>query len=246
MTEAFVIHLARAAARRPQVDRLLAMLPMPATVIDAVDGSRLSESELNTVVTQRLHRPYYPFQLRPQEVGCFLSHRRAWAAIVDRDLEAGLIVEDDVDFELEDLRPLLDFVLGAMGPGDYVRFPYRHRYLSGRVKAKHGSFSLIQPYVVGLGTQMQVVGRDAAERLLAATARFDRPVDTTMQMFWLTRVRMLTAQPLVIREIAGTLGGTLVQKKHAQPLSRTLSREVSRAFYRLRVRLASARARTPG
>jgi hypothetical protein len=32
-----------------------------------------------------LHRPRYPFALRAAEIGCFLSHRRAWREILDRE-----------------------------------------------------------------------------------------------------------------------------------------------------------------
>ena len=59
--EAFVIHLARAAARRPQVDRLRAMLPMPVTVLDAVDGETLPDDLVAQVYQQQLRSPRYPF-----------------------------------------------------------------------------------------------------------------------------------------------------------------------------------------
>ncbi len=44
--EALVIHLARAAARKPHVERLKAELPLPVTIVDAVDAAKLSEAEL--------------------------------------------------------------------------------------------------------------------------------------------------------------------------------------------------------
>ncbi|MCY0093295.1 hypothetical protein [Hoeflea ulvae] len=47
--EAFIIHLARADARRPQVDRLLAACPVPAGIVDAVDGRDMSGAEIDAV-----------------------------------------------------------------------------------------------------------------------------------------------------------------------------------------------------
>ncbi|TAM98812.1 MAG: glycosyltransferase family 25 protein, partial [Rhizobiaceae bacterium] len=96
MVEAFIIHLARADQRRPQVEKLLTQLQMPAGIIHAVDGNTLSQEEIAAVYRRHLHRPHYPFALRPTEIGCFLSHRKAWQAILDRKLDAGLTVEDDV------------------------------------------------------------------------------------------------------------------------------------------------------
>lgn len=79
--------------------------------------------------------------------------------------------------------------------------------------------------------QMQLVGREAAIALLAATAKFDRPVDTTLQMRWLHAVRVLSARPITIREIDFDLGGTVVQGK--KTLSDKLKREVLRPYYRV-------------
>ena len=95
--EAFIIHLARAKARRPQVERILSACPVPAHVIDAVDGRALSTEELQAAYTRRsLHAPRYPFALSVGEIGCFLSHRKAWQAILDAGLDAGLVIEDSV------------------------------------------------------------------------------------------------------------------------------------------------------
>jgi GR25 family glycosyltransferase involved in LPS biosynthesis len=239
---ALVIHLRRAAARRPQVDKLLQTLPFAPAVLDAVDAESLTDAEIARVYRPGLHRPHYPFALRRTEVACFLSHRAAWRRIVEEGHEAGLIVEDDVAFEPSQLGPMLDFAHAGLQPGDYLRLPYRSRGERGRVLASRAGMTLAEPAVVGLGMQMQLVTRLAAERALGATEMFDRPVDTTLQMRWLTGVRMLTLRPVVIREIGGVLGGTTVQKKK-KPLGEAVLREVKRASYRMSLRLASLAAR---
>lgn len=239
---ALVIHLGRALARRPQVDKLLATLPFDPAVLDAVDAELLSDAEIARVYRPGLHRPPYPFALRRTEIACFLSHRKAWRRIVEERHEAGLIVEDDVDFAPERLRAALDFVLAKLEPGDYLRLPYRARGERGRVLAAAAGMTLLEPAVVGLGMQMQLVTRRAAERALAATETFDRPVDTMLQMRWRTGVRMLTLRPVVIREIGGVLGGTTVQKKK-KPFAEAVLRAFKRASYRMSLRLASLAAR---
>jgi len=233
--EAFIIHLERAEGRRPQVEALKASLPLPVNVVDAVDGLKLSDSEIDAVYRRNVHRPRYPFELRAAEVGCFLSHRKAWREIIDRGLDAGLIVEDDVQPEGEAFREALTMALKAIKPGDYVRFPYRSHTDKGRQVGGWTGAMLVEPDHVGLGMQMQLVGREAAEELLKATEIFDRPVDTTIQMRWLTRARILSVSPVCIRQIDHMLGGTVVQKK-SKPLSEVISREIKRAWYRLAVR----------
>jgi len=236
--EAFIIHLGRAEARKPQVDRLAATLPLPVNVVDAVDGLALEDGEIEAVYRRHLHRPRYPFALRKAEIGCFLSHRKAWQAILDRGLDAGLIVEDDVEPDEELFEPALALTLKTIRPGDYIRFPYRSHTDSGAEVAKAGEVTLVEPGHAGLGMQVQLVGRQAAAELLKATETFDRPVDTTIQMRWLTKIRILAVRPPAVRQIGHLLGGTIVQKK-AKPLSEVLSREVKRAWYRLVLRIAA-------
>ena len=83
--EAFIIHLARAEARKPQVERLAATLPLPINVINAVDGLALGDREIEAAYRRHLYRPRYPFALRKAEIGCFLSHRKAWQAACRAD-----------------------------------------------------------------------------------------------------------------------------------------------------------------
>ena len=240
-TEAFIIHLKRAELRRPQVERLSATLPLPVDIIDAVDGMALEDDEAKAVYRRRLHRPSYPFELRKSEIGCFLSHRKAWRAIVDGGLDAGLIVEDDVEPDEKLFPPALKLALETVRPGDYIRFPYRSHTDSGAEVARADGVSLVEPAHAGLGMQMQLVGREAAAELLTATETFDRPVDTTIQL-GLADIRILALRPPVIRQIGHLLGGTVVQKK-AKPFGEVLSREVKRAWYRLALRARASGGR---
>jgi len=240
--EAFVIHLRRARQRRPQVEKLLTELHLPAGIIDAVDGNALSREEIAAVYRRNLHRPRYPFELRATEIGCFLSHRKAWQAILDRKLEAGLIVEDDVTVDGSLYPRLLAFALANLGRNDVIRFPYRDYTDKGRMVAREGDMTLAEPAIVGLGMQMQLVSAGAAAALLDATETFDRPVDTTIQMPGVKRVRVLVARPTAIRQIGHLLGGTVVQKTR-KSAAEIVSREIRRALYRSAVRLNALKRR---
>ncbi|WP_245445023.1 glycosyltransferase family 25 protein [Pseudaminobacter soli (ex Li et al. 2025)] len=241
--EAFVIHVKRAVKRRPQVDELVTKLPLATTIIDAVDGETLDDSTIDAHYKHKLHRPHYPFELRRNEIACFLSHRLTWQTILDRGLDAGLIVEDDVQ-PLDDMFPqMLKLALETVQPGDFIRFPYRAYTDKGERVAGDEQTMLVQPKLVGLGMQMQLVGREAAAELLKVTEVFDRPVDTTIQMRWLTQMRILATRPVAIREINMQLGGSVVQYRAPRPKSEVFAREIKRALYRISVRaLSMARA----
>nr|WP_210278222.1 glycosyltransferase family 25 protein [Phyllobacterium myrsinacearum] len=226
-----IIHLKRAEKRGAHVRELMQRLPIEARILDAVDAQKLAESEIAAVYSRRSrHFPPYPFELRVTEIACFLSHRKAWQAIVDDNLDAGLVIEDDVDID-PGFADQLKLAGDTIKPADYIRFPRWARGEEGGEISRQGEISIMQPKLPGLGMQMQLIGRDAAIALLEATKRFDRPVDTTLQMRWLHPVRMLSARPITIREIDFNLGGTVVQGKKS--LSDKLKREVLRPYYRV-------------
>jgi GR25 family glycosyltransferase involved in LPS biosynthesis len=227
---AFIVHLERAERRRPQVDALLRQLPMPAEIVDAVDGLKLSPEEAEAVYRRRLHRPTYAFRLLDTEIACFLSHRKAWQAIVDSGVEAGLVIEDDVAVDPR-FAEVVTFAGGVAGARDYVRFPRWERGEDGETVHRSGDMAIIEPFLPALGMQAELIGREAARLLLATTETFDRPVDSTVQMQWLHGARVLSARPIVVREIDRELGGTVLQNKKMSLLE-WMAHEVRRPLSR--------------
>lgn len=135
---------------------------------------------------------------------------------------------------------VLGHALADLQPGDFIRFPLHERG-EGRVDSSRET-GLIEPRLPGLGMQMQLVGREAARLLLAASELFDRPVDSLVQMQWLHGARVLSARPVVIREVDFALGGTTVQRSR-MPLVRKAAHELGRPILRLAVRVANERWR---
>jgi GR25 family glycosyltransferase involved in LPS biosynthesis len=211
-------------------------------VIDAVDGLQLDGETIRRVTTRRLHRPRYPFALSPAETARFLSHRKAWQAIMDEGLDAGLIIEDDAAVASQDFDAVLAATLAGLGQNEFVRLPHRDRYEDGPVVRSHGPATLMEPQLPALGMVMQVVARGAAQRLLDASVVFDRPVDSFVQMHWIHQARVLTARPIVVREICSELGGSVIHPVRAG-IAHKLGREIRRPLIRLAIRRESQRRR---
>jgi GR25 family glycosyltransferase involved in LPS biosynthesis len=234
--KAFIIHLDRARQRKPQVDRLVAALPVLAEVIEAVDGLALSEAEKARVYNRHLHKPSYPFALSNSEIACFLSHRRAWAAIVEQGLDAGLVIEDDVALTA-DFPAAFAAATACLTPGAFVRLPFRSDRETGETVLTQDATRVIRPRTIGLGMVAQLVSRGAAIRLLQATEMFDRPVDVMVQMEWLLHLSPLSVVPGGVAEISSELGGTSM-KRHST-FAEKLAREILRPLYRANVALRS-------
>jgi len=229
-----IIHMSGSTARRPNAEALLRALP-DATLLEAVDGRDPSQVTGVTIRPGDAHRPAYPFPLTPGEVGCFLSHRRCWRRILAEGWEYALIVEDDLAIAPERLQAALALIENHVTPESYIRLPVKQREKPAQVLGESDGMALILPKVIGLQTVAQVVGRGAAGRLLRATEVIDRPVDTLLQMHWVTGQPVHSLTGSGARELTADLGGSTIQKKTRA--GDKLAREIKRAAYRAQVAL---------
>ena len=232
--KAFILHLERATGRRPAVDAMRAALPLESEMLPAVDGARLSPEEIKAAYVRSRFTPRYPFTLGPPEIGAFLSHRAAWRRIVDDRLDFACVFEDDAEIDPGRFAALLDFAVAERGRWQYLLLPAAGLEPTGAVVVRGGEFALLRPHSPPLRAIGQIVSRSAAERLLSVTSPFDRPVDTFLQMAWVTGVTMLAATPTPIRDVSRETGGTTVQRKRMSAVQR-LHHEIMRPIYRAKV-----------
>ena len=229
-----IIHMPGSTARRPNVDKLLRDLPQ-AEVIDAVNGR--DPDQIAGIETHGgdLHDPHYPFPLTPAEIGVFQSHRKCWRKIIDEGWDYAMIVEDDLAISLPEMARALTMIASYMTPDLYLRLPPKMREKPAQIIAEDGDMRLILPKRIGLQCCCQVVGRVAAQQLLARSEQIDRPIDTWLQMHWITGQPIHALLPNGNAEIAGQIGGSTIQQKTRT--SGKLMREFNRALYRTRVKL---------
>ncbi|MFK7838450.1 MAG: glycosyltransferase family 25 protein [Sulfitobacter sp.] len=225
-----IIHLSRATARAENVARLLKDLPQ-AEVVEAVDAQDPAQLEGRAQVSPGLHHPAYPFGLSTAEIACFHSHRHCWELVANGDAPVGLICEDDMTVDPGPFATALELIEQYADEDSFIRLPAKARERpTGGIARKDGA-TLFMPRTIGLQAVCQVVGRRAARRVLAATEVFDRPVDTTLQMHWITGQPILSVLPNGIAEMGGP---STIQSKTRT--SDVLMREVRRATYRAQIR----------
>ena len=208
-------------------------LPIESEVVGAIDGARLTREELDQAYARRRFRPTYPFALTATEVGAFLSHRAAWRRILDEALDFAFIFEDDAEIEPQAFAALMAFVAAEREAWDYVLMPAKP-IQGGTAVARRGELALLRPDAPPLRAIAQIVSRAAAERLLERTLPFDRPVDTLLQMTWVTGQPLLVASPSPVRDVSLKTGGSTVQRR-SMGLAERLRHEAMRPIYRAQV-----------
>jgi len=230
--QSLIIHMSKSVARRPNVETLLQALPS-GEVVEAADGRIATEVAHLQVHQGHLHKPHYPFELRPAEIGVFESHRRCWQTILDRGWDKALSVEDDLAIDGARFERAIQLLDKHMTPDMVVRLPVKDRETPALTIATDGDMRLFLPKVIALQCICMAVGARAADRLLNASTKIDRPVDTWLQMHWVTGQPVHTLYPTGNREIARDIGGSTIQTKTRA--SGKLARETKRAMYRAKV-----------
>jgi GR25 family glycosyltransferase involved in LPS biosynthesis len=231
--KAFILHLERASSREATVQSLRASMAIESEVLAAVDGAHLTQQEVDQVYARRRFRPHYPFPLTRTEVGVFLSHRAAWRRIVDDALDFAFIFEDDAEIDASAFAALVEFVTLERPAWDYVLLPAQP-IRNGTTVVSRGGLTLLRPDAPPLRAIAQIVSLAAAKRLLERTLPFDRPVDTMLQMTWVTGQPLLVAAPSPIRDVSRETGGSTVQRK-SMTLAERLRHEAMRPIYRAQV-----------
>ena len=190
----YVINLARRPERMRYMQEQLAKVGVAYERVDAVDGARLSGSECKSLARRFrwwCARGYMP---RAGEIGCAMSHRSVWRKMKDAEDRAFCVLEDDVavsDRFAEMLDKAESFAARSASPLAILLTPFCAEPQGGFTE---GSFGRI---AWAASTGGYVLNREAAQRLLFATARLDSPIDEWSR--WAKRggIALYATQPSV-------------------------------------------------
>lgn len=173
----FVINLDSATARLEKITRELHARGIGFERIAAVDGRRLADPGQFVSPFSRL---ISPAGLLPQEIGCWLSHRKVWERIAADRIPLALVLEDDASPRV-DHDELRSIELSGT-PLDLLRVHVRkqEKVLSSERSVRTGTFlaarEVILPYEETFSATAYFVTLGGAQRLLARQ-RMLAPVD---------------------------------------------------------------------
>lgn len=193
----FLINLPASVDRRAAAITQLARVGLAPTLIQAVDGRKLSEDEIASVVDARGRLRRAPKPLSPAEVGCYLSHRKVLELIVREGLSQALVLEDDL-LATDELPQVLDAIARRpLPPYDMIKL--------GISEEQHKTFvpilpltevsQLVRHHNVVNSNLAYLITRAGAERFLAYGAPIRYPVDVAMNRSWRHGLDILAVRP---------------------------------------------------
>jgi glycosyl transferase family 25 len=213
MWPTYVINLADNTERLENARRELAAQGMNWTRLDAVNGWALPDETIAEVYDARRNARLAKHPLVRPEIGCYLSHVRAWERIARDEAAGALVLEDDfrVTGDLSGTLEALSRDAETAG-WDIVKL-YSIRS-PGRILAPRDiapGIALGTPYRVPSTTLGYVITKSAAARLARVSVPFFRPVDEDHKFFWEAGldIRIVDPQPLSLgaqETVTGTVG----------------------------------------
>ncbi|MCW0976978.1 glycosyltransferase family 25 protein [Pantoea sp. JV6] len=159
MIKVFVINLARSTERRDTMEQQLTLLNLDYEIVEAVDGSLLSFSDI-----AKETRPLN-YAVEPGEIGCALSHISIYRKIVSENIECALIIEDDAI--LSDNLPLLmsELIHEPQNKACLTLLTPVSEYVARPLTYLSASFTM-HTLIEGTGAYGYVVNNMAAKRLI--------------------------------------------------------------------------------
>ncbi len=155
--------------RREFQIRQLAGLGLPFTFLDAVEAAGLSAEECQRAASN------WPSPTRRQDIACYLSHRKAWQAVVEHGqklliLEDDAVLSDDIAAVLAAIEARADSWKSVY---DLEFAPRRHILKRSRAwQDAAGRFGATRVYQNQVGLAGYVIGPAAAARMLAETTDY--------------------------------------------------------------------------
>lgn len=170
----FLINLDRSPERLNAFCDQMKKLGLTYERIKAVDGCDISDEEVHRLL-QNQSQALAVWERGA--MGCFLSHRKAWHTIVERELDWAFIAEDDV--HIAKAHPFFSDKSWIPSDADIVKAEtHRQRVImSQRLSQKIDGHSLRKLKSCHLGTGGYFLNASAARFLLSTTESACDPVD---------------------------------------------------------------------
>lgn len=176
----------------------MAELGLDFDFIDAVRGSDIPADQRQTLLSDKRRR-HLGAPLSDGALGCLMSHRAAWAHILDAQLDAAIILEDDAALAPEaiEILPRLAALKGRFDLINLHNTAGRPLVDAARISSTH---ALSITRYASIGAVGYGVSRAAAKRLLAVSMPGIFEVDVLMNRWWEHGLSTLVLTPSVVSE----------------------------------------------
>jgi glycosyl transferase family 25 len=230
----YVINLANATSRWDSASSQLKQLDVVFERLPAIDGARLSPSEVSAVYDARRNRRMCKVPMTLEEIGCYLSHVAAWRRIVELSLPGGFVLEDDF-IATAAFRSVVATIPSLPSGWDIIKLHSGQAARGRKIETLAAGHNLYEFLRVPIRTLGYAITRQAAARLIETSVPFARPIDIDHKHYWQLGLTIRGVFPSVLevdpRYIATS---TIGQARLRWRRQATLPERIARALRHLR------------
>lgn len=188
--QGLVISLAGSDVRQQKVKSELDKTNLDWHFLDAVRGSALTS-------TPKEYQPekvknLLGFELTPNELGCFLSHKKAWQECVDKNIPT-IIFEDDFCL-LPHFEQAIHFLVNESTNWDAVRLQGLSTVPQEKIQG-NTVFSLVRNIGDAVGATAYLLKPSAAQTLIDASSDIYEPLDHFLEHHQKHHLEFLAISP---------------------------------------------------
>lgn len=201
-----VINLDRAPLRLQKITEQLNRLGLSWERLTAVDGRLLSLNDTALLDLQEFGRRHGKTPLLG-ELGCYVSHVRAFERFQSSAFKYCLILEDDVDLQ-SDLPVALQALADHSAEWDLVKLSGVHRGTPVTTAELNGNFRLVAMLSKCTGASAYVINRMAAQNMTSRLLPMRLPYDHEYDRGWYWRLKVRSLLPYVAlhdQQVASTI-----------------------------------------
>lgn len=226
----YLLNLDKSTDRLASIKPLIESLGYPYTRIPAVYGKELSQEYRDSVTNPTKYKLLMHNEIGAGTIGCYLSHINIWKKFLQSKHSYALIFEDDVEFEPNKLRKLIDLLMLQSQEWDLVNIDVNRHGFAKPVMQLSGLFRLVKFRVRVGNTSCYLINRKAAIELVKRALPISMPVDHYMMRPWEFGIKIRGVTPQIVHQ---SFGDSEIKKQDTQRSNVPFFYKITSFFYQI-------------
>ena len=180
----YIINLDRSKERYNYIKNYVNDLGLHVERVSAVDGLTLAEKEINQKVELKTYKLFFGHAPNKGTIGCYLSHIKTLETFLNSNFKFALILEDDVSFNPNALKVMLENLVRNSHLWDVVNLDVAHRGFPLTIKKFNNDQQLVVYLTEIAHTGAYFINKKAAINLLSKALPMKMPIDHYFTRSW--------------------------------------------------------------
>ena len=187
----FFINLDRSTDRLGRFSKLNERLAVDLRRVSAIEGKNVHLPPVNKAGYALRNSVATP---RAGEIGCYLSHLKAYEALLATDREWAIVMEDDCAFNEGSIEAIE--AIAAKDDWDVVKLFHWHRGTPVNIRRLTPQYNLCLQLTRTTSSACYMIRRKAAFRYLETLKEIREPIDHAIDCPWKNNLRIRATSPM--------------------------------------------------